>query len=405
MRWLFLPLLPCLLAAEPVAPVPSFTLTTAEGKPLAGPLAQIGDHWAVTLDGKPPVRVAGGEVISLRRSNLPLPPPPSGARIVLGNGDCLPGEARELTGEQLTFRACLDDGAARTELILPLPTVAVLWLAAPADDPQADRLPRLLLAQKRTRDRVRLRNGDTVEGTITGLNQTGFHIEVDQKDVAIEPGKVAYIAFNSELMQIPRTKDAYARLILANGARLALASGRAAGTALVGKMLAGAEARVPLDQIVALDVWQGRAVYLSDLKPSAYQESPWTAALNWPCVPDGNAHRRALRLGGSCYDKGLGMHTASRVTYTLAGKYQRFEALVGLDDRDGRDGIVRVQVLVDGKPRDFGWNRDLTANDGPQPVRIDVKGARELTLAVERGRAGLAERQGCVNWADARLIR
>ncbi len=99
------------------------------------------------------------------------------------------------------------------------------------------------------------------------------------------------------------------------------------------------------------------------------------------------------------------MHTASRISYPLAGKYRRFEAVVGLDDRDGRDGVVRVQVLVDGKPRDFGWDKDLTARDGPRTVRIDVKGAKELTLVVERGAGGLAERQGCVNWADARLVR
>ena len=409
MQLLASPLLAILLAAEPAAPVPNFTLATAEGKALSGPLFQVDEGWAITLDGKPPIRTAGADVISLRRSDLPLPRPPSGARVIFANGDCLPGDARDLVGERLTFRASLDDpefGTARPVLmVLPLPTLAVLWLTAPTGDLQADRLPRFLLTQKRTRDVVRLRNGDTVEGTVSGLDKAGFHVEVNQKEVLIERKKVAYVAFNSELMRAPQTKVVYAHLVLANGARLALASGRTQGRSLAAKTLTGSALQVPLDQIVSLDLRQGRAVYLSDLKPSGYQESPWTASLTWPWVADGNVHRRSLHLAGGCYDKGLGMHTASRITYTLAGKYQRFESLVGLDDRDGREGIVRVKILVDGKPRDFGWDKDLTARDGPKPVRIDVKGARELTLVVERGRGGLAERQGCVDWVDARLVR
>ena len=40
---------------------------------------------------------------------------------------------------------------------------------------------------------------------------------------------------------------------------------------------------------------------------------------------------------------------------------------------------------------------------GPLPVRVDVTGAKELTLAVEFGQGGDVEDH--VNWADARLIR
>jgi len=60
-------------------------------------------------------------------------------------------------------------------------------------------------------------------------------------------------------------------------------------------------------------------------------------------------------------------------------------------------------VLVDGQARDIGWDRELTARDEPLRVRIDVRGARALTLAVLCGRFG--DVQAHVNWADARLIK
>ena len=42
-----------------------------------------------------------------------------------------------------------------------------------------------------------------------------------------------------------------------------------------------------------------------------------------------------------------------------------FEAVVGLDPEHGLKGRVRLRVLVDGKERDLGWNKELTAGDGP----------------------------------------
>ena len=58
-----------------------------------------------------------------------------------------------------------------------------------------------------------------------------------------------------------------------------------------------------------------------------------------------------LRLAGSTYDKGIGLHSESRLTYALNRNYQWFESLVGLDDQTGRRGSVLIEVLVDGKPQ------------------------------------------------------
>ena len=162
--------------------------------------------------------------------------------------------------------------------------------------------------------------------------------------------------------------------------------------------------RIPLDEVAALYVYQGRAVYLSDLKPLRYEYTSFLpTALPGGYVADGSFGGRDLRLGGNTHDKGLGMHSAGRLTYDLSGDYRRFEALVGLDDRDGRRGSVRVRVLVDGKPKDAGADRELTGGSEPLPLRVDVTGAKELTLVVEFGRAGDVEDH--VNWADARLVR
>src|SRR5262249_38993019 len=157
----------------------------------------------------------------------------------------------------------------------------------------------------------------------------------------------------------------YARLVLTNGARLSLSAATLERHTLHGTTLFGARVEIPLDQLLALDILQGKAVYLSDLKPKAYRHTPFLN-VSWPYVVDGSVAGRDMRLAGSTYDRGLGMHSQSEITYALPGAYRRFEALVGLDEETGRQGSVRVKVLVDGKPRDFGWDKELTARDGPQ---------------------------------------
>ncbi|HEV3445829.1 MAG TPA: NPCBM/NEW2 domain-containing protein, partial [Gemmataceae bacterium] len=87
----------------------------------------------------------------------------------------------------------------------------------------------------------------------------------------------------------------------------------------------------------------------------------------------------------------------------LNGRYQWFESLVGLDEQTGRQGSVLIDVLVDGKRQELGNVKELTGQDPPRAVRVNVAGAKELTLVVKFGR--FADVEDHVDWADARLIK
>src|SRR5262249_55020777 len=106
---------------------------------------------------------------------------------------------------------------------------------------------------------------------------------------------------------------------------------------------------------------------------------------------------------GQLYDKGLGVHSSSRLTYDIGPEDRWFEALVGLDDAVGKEGSARIQVLLDGKPQKLSRDANLTWPKGPQAVRLAGGGAKELTLVTDFGTYG--DVQGCVDWANARLIR
>ncbi len=371
----------------------TFTLETGSGKAVAGPLRKLGAGWSARIGE---TRIAGPEVVSLRRDGVALPAGPGGEHVIFANGDRLPGTVLRLEGERLQLRRGPDT------LPLPLSAVSVVWFAPP-DGSDPDRLRRLLAAESRSRDSVRLRSGDSIEGTVTGIDARAVRLDVNGKELTVERARVALIALNTELTAKLVPKSASGRLILRDGTRLALAS----ATCADGKMLSGvtlfkAAVSFPIAEVIALDILGGPAVYLSELKPRSFEHTPYLGTA-WPYVLDGSVDRRDLRLGGSTFDRGLGVHTASRLTYDLAGRYRRFEARVGLDDRSGKGGTARIRILVDGKPRAVAGDHALTIRTGPLEVRVDVAGAKELTLVVDFGaRGGVA---GHVDWADARLAK
>jgi hypothetical protein len=387
----------CALGAA--ASAPEFDLHTAEGPPARGPLVKLDEAWNVNLGGAKPVRAVGDEVISLRRGGLPTPAYPTGEQVLFVNGDRVPGTVERLGNERLRLRA---DLGAPAELTVPLAALSVLWLADPEGSDDAEALRHRLAAERRARDRVLLRNGDVVEGTLLALDGSRLRLDAEGNEMELERGKVAVVALNTELPRSLRPRGPFGRLVLANGCRLSLTSARCEGRLLAGRTFVGASVEVPLEQVRALDLYQSRAVYLSDLKPRRYEHFPYLGVA-WPWVGDGSVAGRDLHLAGGTFDKGLGLHSACRLTYDLGGRYRRFEALVGLDERTGRAGHVVVEVLLDGKQQDLGWNGTLDGSEPPRPIRLAVPGAQSLTLVVGFGRRGdVADH---VNWVDARLVK
>jgi hypothetical protein len=381
-----------LFAAYAAAAEPNFQIETLSGKSVRGPLRSIGPRWVVGI-GEASVT----DLVSLRRIGAPPPEFPSREQVIFANGDRLPGNILKLEGERLHFRFRGEETA------LPLSALSVLWLAPPEGGEEPERLRQRLTHESRPRDVLYLRNGDTIEGVVTGLDDRAVRLEANRKTLTIERTKAAVIALNTELASLLRPKTSYARVVLADGTRLALATAEMAeGKPISATTLFKTSVSFPLADLYALTILNGPAVPLAELKPKKYEHTPFLGD-SWPYTLDSSVDRRDLRLAGGTYESGLGLHSESRLTYDFpAGRYRRFEALVGLDDRTGRTGIVRLRVLVDGKPAEIDGPAELTHRSGPIPVRVDLTGAKELTLVVEFGERGSV--QDHVNWADARLI-
>ncbi|UQN09755.1 NPCBM/NEW2 domain-containing protein [Deinococcus sp. QL22] len=140
--------------------------------------------------------------------------------------------------------------------------------------------------------------------------------------------------------------------------------------------------------------------FLSDLT--------WTSATNaWgPIEQDrSNAEQaagdgRPLTIGGQVFAKGLGVHAASEVSYTLGGMCNTFTASVGIDDEVGDRGSVVFQVW-NGTATKLYDSGTVRGTDPAKPVSVNVAGVQNLRLVVTDGSDGISYDHG--DWANAKV--
>ena len=342
-------------------------------------------------------------LVSLRREG-PLPAWPRTPGVILGNGDRVSGEFL-LGNDTAVF---LKSNGNAKGIRVPLPAIRVLWLAAPsATTPDFPDRYSWLDANRRT-DVVLLRNGDIVAGDIETFTSDGklrIKKTSDGSTATFATETMTAVAFNPSLSAIRKVKGPYARLILDDGTRIGVTNLKADASVLKGATLFGTAIEVPVRDLVALDVLQGKAKPLADLKPKVESVEPY-GDLAWPWQMNRTVKHRPLQLrsknGVSTYDTGIGTHPKTTLTYSLGGQFRSFRALVGLDAATGQRGQVKISILLDGKVQPIPQLETLSAADEPIAIQLNLTRAKELTLIVDFGSNG--DIQADVNWADAMLI-
>jgi NPCBM/NEW2 domain len=389
-------LLAVVCAADPVT---QLEIRVYEGEPVRGSFETMGAGGTLTFaDGK---AISGGDWYGMRRATGVLPPWPREPHVELTNGDRIRGVIASADGDSLRLTVAWP-GVPDQILQFPISSVRVAWLRSGPPDAEP-----AWLSEPRKRDVILSRNGDLSLGALTAMDvsKSQVRFQADGKDRELPLSKVSAIAFNTDLARIRRPKGPYYRLVLTDGTRLSVTALTFDQHLWTAQTLFKESIKIPADRIVAINVEQGKAVYLSDLKPARYQYQSFDGEdRSW--VADRNANGQAMRLktaeGESTYDRGIGLHAECSITYALGGKFRRFESLAGLDAQSGLRGDAILEITVDGKAIELPGGGRLTQSVGPITLMVDVTGAKQLTIAVRPGSGGIV--QDHVNLADARLI-
>ncbi len=322
-------------------------------------------------------------------------------------------------------RLVIDSNAGGT-IKLPLEVVAGIVFHPSADPQRSDKLRDSLLTGSRwsensanrnaagklqisQTDRLILANGDDLSGEITGWSDDSLGVKTAAGEIHVRTDKVAAAAFNPALAAKPRVAEARAWVGFRDGSRLLVSAMESAGTK-IHLTLAMATAKMPrvtveAADIVALQPLGGRTVYLSDLKPAGYQQIPFLS-LTWPYHADRNVLGTMLRAGGRLYLKGLGMHSAARLTYDVPAGFRTLAAEVAIDDQTAGHGSAVVRVYTDdgsGHPQLKYDGPIIRGGAAPLPVSVDLAGAKRVSLLVDFADHGDVEAH--VDWLNARLLK
>jgi hypothetical protein len=315
--------------------------------------------------------------------------------LVLADGGLLPADVVGIDKEQL---------AAESDLLgplkIPLESLAGILFHPPAGRPQTDRLLGRIVRAGGDADRLILDNGDEVTGLVAGLENDTLRIATDVGPTDVALRRIVAVLFTPTAKKPPVRRDFRAWAGLSDGSRLLVTKLLMVGKSLEMTGVGGRTWHAAAGELVSLQPLGGRAVYLSDLRPTRYRHVPYLN-LSWPYYNDRNVTGGLLRCGGRLYLKGLGVHSAARLGYALDGSYRRFQAELGIDDSTGGRGSVKFRILVDGRQR---WaSGPIRGGAPPVPVSVDVSAGKRLDLVVDFGERG--DELDHADWLDARLVK
>jgi hypothetical protein len=140
--------------------------------------------------------------------------------------------------------------------------------------------------------------------------------------------------------------------------------------------------------------------FLSDVPIVSSSNGFGPVELNESNGESGASDGHTLSIGGTTYDKGLGVDAPSRIDFKLDGSQTYFSSDIGIDDEESSGGSVVFKVYADGQ-RIFSSNV-ITSMDKALSIKLKIAGVHKLTLIVSD--AGDGNTADHADWADARIL-
>ncbi len=248
---------------------------------------------------------------------------------------------------------------------------------------------------------------NSLDGVLRDVSDISVSFHYDGSTVPVDRPRVqGFFYFHPVKREL---RDPICRVVDADGCQWSVRSLETDGEKISIVTPAGVAATINVDRIKAFDFTAGNTIYLSDISPARiewkpYFESVATAAslekLYRPRMNqafDGGQLRiyDALNEDSSdgaskpelvkTFDKGIAMHSRTRLEYLLPGEFKRLVAVAGIDERVRERGNVRLVITGDGKTM---YEGTISGKDpSPAKLNLDLTGVRRLAILVDYGDA------------------
>ena len=156
---------------------------------------------------------------------------------------------------------------------------------------------------------------------------------------------------------------------------------------------------VPAARLHRLEVSSDKLVWLADLQPQVEQTPAFDRT--WPWHNNRSVAGPGFVLAGRRFERGIGMVPRTKLTYRLDGRFDVFEAVIGVDDRGGPAAHAVFRVHVDGQQ--VFESEPMLHEQAPQDLRVALNDATTLTIEVDFGKN--YDLGDFCAFADARVVQ
>ncbi len=388
------------ILAAPAFAQDNWTLTTSDFKRSTVTLAAIDDTTArLTPAGVAETKVPLDRILRLDRS-ASTTPGSAKYTLLLHGGDRLGGEPGALKDDTLTWTS-----PAVGEIKLPLSKVAAI-----------SRLPLAAVTEEqRKEDQVMLSNHDIVRGVVAGIEDGKILMQSGGDTVPIpfaSADAVLFASADAVLFASPAQAAASTarswRIRFADGSLLTVPSVKTADAKLVFPAPGGipnnpADTRsADLANVLGIEQLNGPVSWLSDRTPSINKQIPFNSETTYPAKMDRNVFGRPLRVGAQSFEKGIGVHANSTLTFPLNGTYKSFRTRYAIDTTsEAGKADVNLRILLD--DRVVYEQKNVRAYRISPVVSINLGDAKALMLEVTA--AAATDTQDRFDWIEAALVR
>jgi hypothetical protein len=317
------------------------------------------------------------------------------ARAVLADYDRLSGTIIGWSDKKLSIQPA---ATTSSTIEIPVSSLRELWCGTANDIKKAQ-----ALKEQVGLDDIAFAKKDddviAVHGIVIGISDDSLHFRFDNADRKIGLNRLVGIMM-AKSEEKPADDALYEQVQLVTDDQISGKLGAVDGKDLVMQSRAGASIHLPVDKIARIVTRNGRLTYLSDVKPTKVEQTPYFDRMLEYQV-DKALNGKPIVMSDGTYAHGISVHSRTVLTYNLDGKFSEFKSKVGFQLPEGKVGDCAIRVLADGKP--LFDKPDALGTQPPADLKLKVDGVRELTLEVDFGRNDdVGDR---VVWANARLLR
>jgi NPCBM/NEW2 domain-containing protein len=264
-------------------------------------------------------------------------------------------------------------------------------------------------------DRIVVQKSDSLrshQGIIEQVDSKQIDFVVNSKKMPLLRDRVFGLIFSSTNDQ--HLKTPACQITELDGSTWTVAKWTAHAIRLEATLSCGPTVTIPIESIGQIDFSRGKIVYLDSLKPTSFKWTPYFGFDEKSSDPEFQKMRqrwfapkpteqstpKIICIGGKTFDKGLSLHSRTKIDYQLTEPYSRLRATGAIADQVRPNGQIRLTIKADDRPV---WNKNYSGTDKPEAIDLDINGSKQISILVDFGPDG--DQNDHFNLGDIRLVK